>query len=65
MEQDVLPGAVAKLDDVLLLELIISLGVDPVVVQVGPVGGSQVNDVGQHPGENIKINGTILVAEKN
>ena len=51
MEQDILPGAVAKLDDVLLLQLVISLGVDSVVVQEGPVGGSQVNNVGQNPGE--------------
>ena len=51
MKQDILPGAVAKLDDVFLLQLVISLGLNPIVVQVGPVGGSQVNNVGQDPGE--------------
>ena len=51
MEQNILPGAVAKLDDVFLLQLVISLGLDPVVVEEGPVGGSQVNNVGQNPGE--------------
>ena len=61
MEQNILPGAVAKLDDVFLLQLVISLGLDPVVVQEGPVGGSQVNNIGQNPGEhNNKINGTLM-----
>ena len=51
MEQHVFPSAVAKLDDVFLLQFVISLGLDPVVVQEGPVGGSQVNNVGQNPEE--------------
>ena len=51
MEQNVLPGAVAKLDDVLLLQLVISLGLNPAVVEEGSVGGSQVNDVGENPGK--------------
>ena len=51
MEQNVLPGAVAKLDDVLLLQLVISLGLDPGVVQVCSVGGPEVNDVRQNPKE--------------
>ena len=38
MEQNVLPGAVAKLDDVFLLQFVISLWLDLVVVKIGPVG---------------------------
>ena len=51
MEQHILPGAVAKLDDVLLLQLVISLGLNSVVVEEGSIRGSQVNDVGENPGE--------------
>ena len=63
MEQNVLPGAVAKLDDVFLLQFVISLWLDLVVVKIGPVGWSQVNDVGENPREkNINIE---YFADKN
>ena len=54
MEQDILPGAVAKLDDVLLLQLVISLWFNTVVVEEGAIGRSQVNNVGENPGEKNK-----------
>ena len=38
MEQNVLPGAVAKLDDVFLLQFVISLWLNLVVVKIGSVG---------------------------
>lgn len=49
VQQDVLAAAEAKLDDVLLLELVVALRLDALVVQVGAVAGGQVDDVRPHP----------------
>lgn len=45
MQEDVLAAAEAELENVFFFELIIALGVDTLVVQVGTVAGTQVNDV--------------------
>lgn len=49
MQEDVLAAAEAKLDHVFLFELVIALGVYALVVQVGAVAGTQVDDVRSHP----------------
>ena len=54
MEQNIFPGAVAELYHVLLLQLVISLWFNTVVVEEGAIGRSQVNNVGENPGEKHK-----------
>lgn len=49
MQEDVLAAAEAKLDDVLFFELVVALRLDALVVQVGAVAGTEVDDVRPHP----------------
>ncbi|KAG7216865.1 hypothetical protein INR49_001519 [Caranx melampygus] len=49
VQEDVLAAAEAKLENVFFFELIVALGIDALVVQVGAVARAQVNDVRPHP----------------
>lgn len=49
MQEDVLAAAEAKLKDVFFFELIIALGIDALVVQVGAIARAQVDDVRPDP----------------
>lgn len=49
VQEDVLATAEAKLDNVFFFELIIALGFYALVVQVGAVAGTQVDDVRPYP----------------
>lgn len=49
MQEDVLAAAEAKLENVFFFELIVALGIDALVVQVGAIARTQVNDVRPYP----------------
>lgn len=49
MQEDVLAAAEAKLENGFFFELIIALGIDTLVVQVGAISRTQVNDVRPYP----------------
>lgn len=48
MQKHILAAAEAELEHVLLLQLVVPLGINALVVQVGAVARAQVDDVGLH-----------------
>lgn len=49
VQKDVLSAAEAELENVLFFELIVTLGFDTLVVQVGAIAGAEVDDVRAYP----------------
>lgn len=49
MQEDVLAAAEAELDNILFFELVVALRLNALVVQVGAVAGTEVDDVRPHP----------------
>lgn len=60
VQQHILAAAEAKLEDIFFFELIVTLGLNPLIVQVGAVPRSKVNNVRPHPAASGAVSSSIL-----